>query len=182
VGTTGKPCRHFTLPVFGRNSPDDPITAASGHPFPDLSRAIREMVRVIKPGGRVLIHAYGDPHKIEFLGFLVAAVQSVRPDFDGPPVDPPPLEFQLADPNRLRSELSAAGLKDVKVETLTETTEHETGEDLWEWLVWSNPRRDNTPRDAQPDERRERRGPADAGQIGPRARCRQPRRQADQPR
>jgi hypothetical protein len=27
-------------------------------------------------------------------------------------------------------------LKDVKVETLTETTEHETGEDLWKWLVW----------------------------------------------
>ena len=59
--------------------------------------------------------------------------------FDGPPVDPPPLEFQLADPDRLRREFSAAGLKDVKVETLTETTEHETGEDLWEWLVWSNP-------------------------------------------
>jgi len=107
--------------------------------FPDVSRAIREMVRVIKPGGRVLIHAYGDRHKIEFLSFLVAAVQSVRPDFDGPPADPPPLEFQLADPDRLRRELSAAGLKDVKVETLTETTEHETGEDLWEWLVWSNP-------------------------------------------
>ena len=48
------------------------------------------------------MHAYGDPHKIEFLTFLVAAVQSVRPDFDGPPMDPPPLEFQLADPDKLR--------------------------------------------------------------------------------
>jgi ubiquinone/menaquinone biosynthesis C-methylase UbiE len=107
--------------------------------FPDMPKGIREMVRVVKPGGRVLIHAYGDPHKIEFLGFLVAAVQSVRPDFNGPPTDPPPLEFQLADPERLQKELSAAGLKDVKVDTITETTEHKTGEDLWEWLVWSNP-------------------------------------------
>jgi ubiquinone/menaquinone biosynthesis C-methylase UbiE len=107
--------------------------------FPDMPKGIREMVRVVKPGGRVLIHAYGDPHKIEFLSFLIGAVHSVRPDFNGPPMDPPPLEFQLADPDRLRKELSAAGLKDVKLETVTETTEHKTGTDLWEWLVWSNP-------------------------------------------
>lgn len=107
--------------------------------FPDMPKAVREMVRVVKPGGRVLINAYGDPEEIEFLSFLVTAVQSVRPGFDGPPADPPPLEFQLADPDKLRRALTAAGLKDVKVETITETTEHETGKDLWEWLVCSNP-------------------------------------------
>lgn len=107
--------------------------------FPDMPKAIREMARVVRRGGRVLISAYGDPHQIEFLGFLIGAVQSVRPDFNGPPMDPPPLEFQLADPERLRKELAAAGLKDVKVEIITETTEHKTGKDLWEWLVWSNP-------------------------------------------
>ncbi|MCH7567258.1 MAG: class I SAM-dependent methyltransferase [Nitrospirae bacterium] len=107
--------------------------------FPDMPKGISEMVRAVKPGGRVLMSVYGDPHKIEFLDFLVGAVQSVRPDFDGPPMDPPPLEFQLADPDRLPKELHAAGLKDVKVETITETSEHKTGMDLWEWLVWSNP-------------------------------------------
>jgi len=42
-------------------------------------------VRVVKPGGRVLMNVYGDPHKIEFFGFFVGAIQSVRPDFNGPP-------------------------------------------------------------------------------------------------
>lgn len=107
--------------------------------FPDMPRAIREMVRVTRSGGKVLVHAYGDPGRVEFLGFLVAAVQAVRPDFNGPPSEPPPLEFQLAEPQRLRRELTAAGLQDVDVHTVTETTEHETGKGLWEWLVSSNP-------------------------------------------
>jgi ubiquinone/menaquinone biosynthesis C-methylase UbiE len=106
---------------------------------PDMPNAVREMARVVKPGGKVLIHAYGDPHKVEFLGFLVEAVQSVRPEFSGPPMDPPPLEFQLADPDRMRKELTAAGLKDVTCETITETTEFKGGKDVWEWIYWSNP-------------------------------------------
>jgi ubiquinone/menaquinone biosynthesis C-methylase UbiE len=107
--------------------------------FPDMPKGLREMARVVKPGGRVLMNVYGDPHKIEFFGFFVAAIQSVRPEFNGPPMDPPPLPFQLQDPERLSMELSAAGLKGVKVETITEATEFRSGKELWDWLVWSNP-------------------------------------------
>ncbi|MCF6100377.1 class I SAM-dependent methyltransferase [Mesorhizobium muleiense] len=107
--------------------------------FPDMPKGISEMARVVKPGGHVLMIVYGDPHKIDFFSFFVGAIQSVRPDFTGPPMDPPPLPFQLRDPQRLHKELAAAGLKDIKVETITETTEFLTGADLWEWVVWSNP-------------------------------------------
>jgi SAM-dependent methyltransferase len=107
--------------------------------FPDMPKGIREMARVVKPGGRVLMSVYGDPHRIEFFGFFVSAIQSVRPDFTGPPMDPLPLPFQLQDPDRLREELSAAELSDIKVETITETTEFRTGMELWDWLIWSNP-------------------------------------------
>ncbi|WP_201285540.1 alpha/beta fold hydrolase [Chelativorans xinjiangense] len=107
--------------------------------FPDMSRGIREMARVVKPGGQVLIIAYGDPHQIDFLAFLVGAVQSVRPEFDGPPMDPPPLPFRLSDPERLARELTKAGLMDVKVETITESTAFKSGAELWDWIVWSNP-------------------------------------------
>ncbi|OHV72832.1 SAM-dependent methyltransferase [Ensifer sp. LCM 4579] len=107
--------------------------------FPDMPKGIREMTRVVKPGGQVLIIAYGDPHQIDFLAFLVTAVQSVRPEFNGPPMDPPPLPFQLSDPERLAVELAKAGLKDVKVETMTESTAFESGAELWDWIVCSNP-------------------------------------------
>jgi ubiquinone/menaquinone biosynthesis C-methylase UbiE len=107
--------------------------------FPDMPKGISEMVRVVKPSGRVLMNVYGDPHKIEFFGFFVGAIQSVRPDFNGLPMDPPPLPFQLQDPERLRKEFAAAGLRDIKVVTITETTEFRAGKQLWDWVVWSNP-------------------------------------------
>jgi ubiquinone/menaquinone biosynthesis C-methylase UbiE len=107
--------------------------------FPDMPRAISQMVRVVKPGGRVLMIVYGDPHKIDFLGFLVNAVQSVRPSFTGPPMDPPPLPFRLQNPERLHQEFAGAGLKNIKIETMTEATEFHTGQELWEWIIWSNP-------------------------------------------
>ena len=107
--------------------------------FPDMPKGIGEMARVVRPGGRVLMIVYGDPHKIEFFGFFVNAIQAVRPDFTGPPMEPPPLPFQLREPGRLRKELAAAGLKNIKIEIITETTEFRTGKELWNWIVWSNP-------------------------------------------
>lgn len=107
--------------------------------FPDMPRGIRELARVTKSGGRVLMNVYGDPSKIEFLSFFIGAIQTVRPEFPGLPTDPPPLPLQLRDPNRLRREMTNAGLKEVHVETITESLRFDSGKDLWNWLVNSNP-------------------------------------------
>jgi ubiquinone/menaquinone biosynthesis C-methylase UbiE len=106
--------------------------------FPDQPRGIREMTRVVKRGGRVVLSVYGSPAETDFLGIFVSAVHSVRSDFV-PPMDPPPPEFRLANPEKLRSELAEAGLKDVQIDQITEYTEFKSPKFLWEWIVWSNP-------------------------------------------
>lgn len=61
------------------------------------------------------------------------------PDFTGLPDDPVPLPFQVADPDKLRSEMEGAGLKDVLIETITESLEFRTGAQMWDWVLNSNP-------------------------------------------
>ena len=107
--------------------------------FPDMPIGIREMARVTRPGGRVLVIAYGDPREIDFLTLFIQAVRTVRPEFAGPPSDPPPLPFQLQDPGRLRTELLGAGLRNVQVETIRESTRFAGGAAFWDWIISSNP-------------------------------------------
>jgi ubiquinone/menaquinone biosynthesis C-methylase UbiE len=106
---------------------------------PDQPRALREMVRVTKPGGRVLLIAYGAPAEFEALQLFIGALQAVVPDFAGLPDDPPPLEFQVSDPAVLRRRLTAAGLKDVRVEPGAERPAFRSGQEMWDWVFYSNP-------------------------------------------
>jgi ubiquinone/menaquinone biosynthesis C-methylase UbiE len=106
---------------------------------PDQPRALLEMVRVTRPGGRVLVVAYGSPAELEFLQVFVSALKAVAPEFPGLPDDPPPLEFQVADPDVLRRRLTAAGLKDVRVERTAERPTFASGQEMWDWVLYGNP-------------------------------------------
>lgn len=114
---------------------------------PDQARAIREMVRVTRPGGRVLLTAYGDPSQFEALQFFLSAVQAVVPASEGLTRTSrcwssrlPMLEFQVADPEVLRKRLVDAGVRDVIVDTAQrESVEVRSGKQLWDWTLGSNP-------------------------------------------
>ena len=107
--------------------------------FADLGADLAEMVRVTKPGGTVLVVAFGAPQKAEFLGLFVGAIKAVGPGFTGPPMAPPPLPFQLADPGVFRSKLTAAGLADAAVETITWDMPVGSAARLWNEVTSSNP-------------------------------------------
>jgi ubiquinone/menaquinone biosynthesis C-methylase UbiE len=107
---------------------------------PDQLRALGEMARVTKPGGRVFLTAYGAPSEYEGLQFFISALRAVLPAFEGMPSNPPPLEFQVADPDVMRRRLTAAGLRDVTVDTThQEKIEVRSGEQLWRWCLGGNP-------------------------------------------
>jgi len=106
---------------------------------PDQPRALREMVRVTKPGGRVLVIAYGSPAEFESLQVFISALTAVAPDFPGLPDDPPPLEFQVADSDVFRQRLTDAGLKDVHVERTAERPVFTSGQEMWDWVLYGNP-------------------------------------------
>ena len=106
---------------------------------PDQPRALREMVRVTKPGGRALVIAYGFPAEFEALQVFISALKVIAPEFPGLPDDPPPLEFQAADPEVLGGRLTDAGLKDVRVEHTAERPSFTSGQEIWDWMLHSNP-------------------------------------------
>lgn len=107
--------------------------------FPDLPRGLGEMARVTKPDGRVVLITMGPPSEVEFLGFFVDAVKTADPDFEGLPMDPPPLPFQVSDPETLREKLADAGLTDIRVETANHRLEFNSGRQMWDWVTSSNP-------------------------------------------
>jgi ubiquinone/menaquinone biosynthesis C-methylase UbiE len=107
---------------------------------PDQPRALREMVRVTREGGRVVVIAYGPPSKYEALQWFIDGFRAVNPAFEGLPSNPPPLEFQVSDPEVLRRRLLDAGLRDVTVDTNhEETIEVRSGRQLWDWCLGGNP-------------------------------------------
>lgn len=107
--------------------------------FPEMAQGLGEMVRVARPGGQVLVSAFGPLEDAGVVNTFIQAVDAVAPDAPVPTPEDPPPPFQVADPAEFKRRMETAGLDDVHVKTLvTEATFSSPGH-FWETLVHSNP-------------------------------------------
>ena len=81
--------------------------------LPDWGGALREMVRVTRPGGHGCISSWTDPRTVASVGLLVEAMAEVFPERETIPR--PAGVLLAAEPDALREGLEGAGFRDVTV-------------------------------------------------------------------
>ncbi len=101
--------------------------------FPDRDRGFRELRRVVKSNGLVVVSSWVPLDQIPILATAFGALREQLPN-----LPPPPPELPLASEERAISEMSAAGFHDVDAERHTEVMSAPSTRSLWDRLSRNN--------------------------------------------
>jgi SAM-dependent methyltransferase len=86
--------------------------------FPDAAAGMREIARVVKPGGRVAVVTWTEPEHYELVGRLMTAVSAAGVTLPPPPS--PPAQLRFREEKEFRALLAAADLEAAEISRLEE--------------------------------------------------------------
>lgn len=103
--------------------------------FPDRQSGLRELARVVKPGGTGVMVVFGRPERVQFFSMFFNAMRAAMPDISpsGSPL------FSYQNPEDLKREMHEAGFSDVRVETRYHHFEVNSADEFWRTMQSSAP-------------------------------------------
>jgi SAM-dependent methyltransferase len=124
---------------FADGSFDLVVCAFGAMFFPDKAKAYSEMARVLAPGGRCLLSIWDVLSSFDFEAAFSASVAKVLPQ--DPPTFLERVPHGYADPARIRSDISSAGLEVEAIDRVVETTSAPSAASVAEGYCLGSPTR-----------------------------------------
>jgi len=128
----GRVCDESSLP-FGNDYFDAVVCRFGVMYFPDTLTGVRELVRVLKPGGALALSAWAEPQKNPW-GTTAARVVSEMLALPSPAADAPGI-FRCATPGTLSALLQQAGLSSASEVEVTGKILFESPQHYWEFIT-----------------------------------------------
>ena len=105
--------------------------------FPDRHKGFLELKRILRPGGKAVVSGWAGPDRFEAFGLFMEAIQKALPDFPKPQTPPP--VFSLADRDSFKSQMEAAGFRQVEVNFVTKEMVLDDFSSVWAMLTVGAP-------------------------------------------